>query len=244
MTLNLKAIKPSKTIKPPRLVIYGEPKVGKSTFAAGAPDVLFLDLEGGLDALETSKIEIKELKDLDEALHALLQQDHEFKTVVIDSADWLERLIHNYICSNAKASSITDKSNGTTAYGNGYVIARNMFSKYLNKLDSLREQKGLAIVMIAHSVIRKMEQPDTESYDSFLIKMHEKASSLLIEWADILAFARLKTVVNPDGKASSGERKLVLSDTKYATVGNRYGLPKELPLEWGSFSEAFANAIK
>lgn len=244
MAIDLSKIKPKKNIKPPRMVVYGEPKVGKSTFASEAPDALFLDLEGGLDALNTSSVSIESIKDLDDALEALLQQDHDFKTIVIDSADWLERLIHNHICSNARATSITDKSNGTTAYGNGYVIARNMLAKYLNKLDMLREQKGLAIVIIAHSVIRKMEQPDTESYDSFLIKMHEKASSLLIEWADILAFARLKTIVSPDGKASSGERKLVLSDTKYATVGNRYGLPKELPLSWGAFSESFSNAIK
>jgi hypothetical protein len=241
---DLKSLKAEKSIKPPRFVIYGEPKVGKSTFASGAPDTIFLDLEGGIDALEVAKLRINNTEHFNKALDSLLEQDHDFKTVVIDSADWLERYIHEYICETAKARSITDKSNQTTAYGNGYILAKNIFSGYLQKLDKLRNQKGMAIVMIAHSLVRKMEQPDTESYDSYVIKMHEKASSLMTEWADILGFARLKTLVNPDGKASSGERMLVLSDTKYATVGNRYNLPNEIPLKWDEFNKVFAESIK
>lgn len=241
---DLKAVKPERSIKPPRFVIYGEPKVGKSTFASQAPDAIFLDLEGGIDALEVAKLKINSIDDFGRALDSLLEQEHDFKTVIIDSADWLERFIHEYICETAKAKSITDKSNQTTAYGNGYILAKNLFSGYLQKLDRLRNQKGMAVVVIAHSMVRKMEQPDTESYDSFVIKMHEKASSLLIEWADILGFARLKTLVNQDGKAASGERVLVLSDTKYATVGNRYNLPNEIPLKWEEFNNVFAKSIK
>lgn len=242
--IDLKSVKPTRSIKPPRIFMYGEPKVGKSTFANGAPNAIFLDLEGGLDALETSHIRITSLAKFDEALDALIEQEHDFKTLVIDSADWLEKLIHEDICSRAKASSITDKTNQTTAYGNGYIVSRNMLSRYLAKLDSIREKKNIAIILIAHTIVRKMEQPDTESYDSFVIKMHDKASSLCTEWADILAFARQKTLVNPDKKASVGERVLILSDTKYATVGNRYNLPREVPLDWSKFEEAFSNATK
>jgi hypothetical protein len=242
--IDLTKIKPAKVVRPPRIFIYGEPKVGKSTFCSQAPNPLFLDIEGGLDAIETNHVRINSLQEFDEALDAVLNQEHGFNTLVIDSVDWLEKLIHTDICEKAKASSITDKRNQTTAYGNGYIMAQNAMRAYLAKLDAIRDAKGMAILMIGHSMVRKMEQPDSEAYDSFVVKMHDKATAAVQEWCDVMAFARLKTMTNSDGKASAGKRVLVMADTKYAVVGNRYNLPKEISLDWDEFSKSFSEATK
>ena len=73
-----------------RVVIYGVESVGKSTFAAQFPKPLFLDIEGGTSHLDVDRCEINTWKQLTDALAEAKATD--YKTIVVDSADWAERL--------------------------------------------------------------------------------------------------------------------------------------------------------
>jgi nicotinamide riboside kinase len=86
----MKIVKGKQT-KPQRVVIYGVESVGKSTFAANFPAPLFLDVEGGTAHLDTTRAEIGSAVELDEALAAC--KGNEYQTIIIDSADWAERLV-------------------------------------------------------------------------------------------------------------------------------------------------------
>lgn len=238
--------------RPPRIVLYGEPKVGKSSFAASCPDVFFIDTEEGHDYLRremgdkyngtqvTSFAAQREGEhSFVEVLSALAKQDHPYKAVCIDTVDWLERMIHDDICLKYNAASITDKKNERTSYGQGYIAAANVFRDICLRLDRLRAVKGMAIILIAHSVCKRVEEPDVEGYDRFVMKLHEKSEAVIREWADMLLFARLETRKLATGQNVQGERVLITGGTRSAVVGSRAKLPERLPLNWQDFFNAY-----
>ena len=95
MAFDLSSIKKTRSDLPPRTLIYGEHKLGKSTFASQAPAPIFIQTEDGLDAIDAKAFPLcKKWGDILEAVATLYQEQHEFKTLVIDSMDWAEKLAH------------------------------------------------------------------------------------------------------------------------------------------------------
>ena len=110
-----------KQSQPPRIMIYGSEGVGKSTFAASAPKPIFIQTEDGLSEIDTSKFPL--CTTFDEVvlqLQAVRDEEHDYATVVIDSLDWLERLIWDRVCADYGVKSI-EKADG--GYGKGYTLA-------------------------------------------------------------------------------------------------------------------------
>src|SRR6185312_11985274 len=100
MTIDLKSLKPTRLMKPPRIILYGTPKVGKTTFASNIKGAIFLDVEGGTGNLPVTRIERDRLDnytDVMACLNALLSQEHDFGTLVIDSADFLEKVLQKQV---------------------------------------------------------------------------------------------------------------------------------------------------
>ena len=117
----LENIRRGRESKPPRLFIYGQEGVGKSTVGAAAPNPVFVQTEDGLGEIDTAKFPLaKNLADVTSAMTALRDEPHDFQTVVLDSADWLERLIWDRVCQDFGIRSI-EKADG--GYGKGYVRA-------------------------------------------------------------------------------------------------------------------------
>ncbi|MFA7013733.1 MAG: AAA family ATPase, partial [Desulfobacterales bacterium] len=95
----LENIQTGRENKPPRIMIYGSEGVGKSTFGASAPNAIFVQTEDGLGEINCKKFPLAHsLSEVITELIALRDEPHDFQTVVIDSADWLERLIFDEVC--------------------------------------------------------------------------------------------------------------------------------------------------
>jgi adenylate kinase family enzyme len=247
--INLAAIKPSKAIKPPRIVLYGTPKSGKSTFASMIPDNLFLDIEGGSGALNASRINANELRSYDQfmtVLRSVYEQEHNFKSLTIDTLDTLEQLVFAQAAKEHSKASIAD-----VGYGAGYVTAQNIWKDILQKFDYLRERKNMMIVLIAHDVVRRHDDPLTESYDRYSLSLHDKTSSLIKNWADVIGFVNNEVFVkkeevgfkNTVKRATAGEKILHTVESPAFLAGNRYGLPAEIPFTWESFSSELFKAM-
>lgn len=212
--------------------VYGVEGIGKTTFAAQFPDPLFIDTEGG-----TAHMDVKRLPKPDAWIELLSEVDWVYnhpdccKTLVIDTADWAERLCNEAVCAMNKVESIE-----TFNYGKGYVFAQEEFGRLLDKLELVRKQ-GIHILIVAHAMMRKFEQPEElGAYDRWELKLSKKIAPMVKEWVDLLLFINYKVlVVNVDNKGAAkgknkvqgGKRVMYTAHNACYDAKNRFGLPEE-----------------
>lgn len=238
----ISSITKGREAQPPRIMIYGSEGVGKSTFAALAPNPVFVQTEDGLSEIDCSKFPLaKSFDDVVLQLQAVRDEQHDYGTVVIDSLDWLERLVWDRVCADYGVKSI-EKADG--GYGKGYVHALTYWRQIVSLLNDIRARKGMAVILIAHAAVERFEDPEHAAYDRYTPRLHKKASSLVCEWVDAVLFAsRRMRVDSTTGKAApvgadGGERILRTNGSPACIAKNRFGLPTELPLSWSAFVEA------
>ena len=160
---------------------------------------------------------------------------------MLDSADWLENLISTDINARYEAKDL--------AYGKGAVIAGEYWRNVLAGFTALRDQKGIATIIVAHCQIKRFDSPEVEPYERYMPKLQERSSSLLQEWSDLVLFANYKTIVKKeevgfDKKVTrgitTGERLMYTTEKPAFLAKNRYSLPDSLPLSWAALAEALA----
>ena len=240
MAFNLQSIQRGKSIKAPRLFVYATHGIGKSTFASAAPEPIFICTEDGLGSIDTASFPLATSSaDVLSALETLYTEDHDFKTVVLDSVDWYEQILQREIEANHEAKEL--------AYGKGAIILAERWKQLIDGLNALRNDKGMAVILIGHCEIKRFDSPEVDSYDRYQPKLAARSSALLQEWADAVLFANYKTVVRKEDVGfnksvakgiTTGERLLHTAETPAYLAKNRYGLPAQLPLSWEAFSNA------
>ena len=228
-----------------KCVIYGCEGIGKSTFASLFPNPLFADLESGTAHINASRIDgINTWEDLLNAVDELSKERGEFKSFILDTADWAERLCIAYLCRKYKKAGIEE-----FGYGKGWQYLAEEFAILLGKLTSL-QNSGMHIVVLAHSMIRKLELPEeTGTYDHYELKCSKTVSPLIKEWSDGLLFANYRTTIQTSadgkGKAIGGkERVLYTEHTAFCDAKNRWGLPATLPMKFESIASVFGIVAK
>lgn len=249
--MDLNDIQTTNAPKPPRVVVYGSGGVGKTTFAANFPAPLFLSLEDGLGNLQVPFLEPKTYDDVIDVIKSLLTEEHEFKTLVLDSVDRFETLVWNKTIDVANSESNSNMTHiDEFGYGKGYQRADTYWLEFLRGLDALRKA-GIIPVLIAHASATKVEDPSTGPYTSWGIKCHKRASDFIVEWSDITGFACLERTASRkesglnkiDTSATTGRRLLILEDNGATKAKNRYGLPPKLPLDAAGFLNELSNKI-
>ena len=226
-----------------RVCFYGVESVGKTTLAAKMPQPLFLDIEDGCHHLDVASQTIKSWTELLEVVKELASGSYGYKTVVLDSIDWAERLNHTNLCEQKKIKSLKD-----IPYGDGFVMAAERMARFLNDLDRLVDA-GIHVVLIGHAQVKRQEPPDqVQAFDRYELKLTKQASPLVKEWVDHLLFLNFKTriVESESGKAKGrGGKERVLFTTHAAAYDakTRSELADELPLEWASIESLFVSSV-
>ena len=228
---------------PPRLLLYGVEGIGKTTIGASAPNPIFIQTEDGLGLIEVPTFPLAtSYEDVHGALTALATEEHDRKTLVVDSLDWLEPLIWKHTAGLHEKQSIED-----FGYGKGYIEALTIWSDFLNALTYLRSEKGMTVILIAHHEVKRFDDPNTEPYDRYGPKLHKLANAKMKEWADAILFANYRVATTQSDMGfnkkktraiGSGERLLFTEERPAFVAKNRFGMPPELPLSWNALEQA------
>lgn len=238
--MTLQSVQKGKRIRPIRCLLYGVEGIGKSTFAASAEAPIFIGSEDGTDHLDAQRFPTPATwAEVFDAIRVLTTQDHPYKTLALDTLDWLEPLCWEHICLRDGAENIE-----SYGYGKGYVAALDEWRKFLAALERLREAKGMHVVLLAHSWIKPFKNPEGDDFDRYEMKLHAKAGGLLKEWSDVVLFANYETFAEKDKHTkrvkgvSTGARLIYTTRTAAFDAKNRYDLPESMPLDWDDFFEA------
>lgn len=232
--------------KAQKVVIYGSEGIGKSTFASQFPDPLFIDTEGSTNHLDVARMDSPSSWEMLAQQIKWVHENKPCKTLVIDTADWAEKLCSAYVVATRGQGSI--KSIEEFGYGKGYTFLEEEFVKMLHKLQELVDA-GINVVITAHAIMRKFEQPDEMgAYDRWELKLHNKRVAPLIkEWADMVLFANYKTLVIKDSKTGKskgqgGHRVMYTTHSPVWDAKNRHDLPEELEFSFESIKHIFNDA--
>jgi hypothetical protein len=244
---------------PPRTLLYGVDGVGKSTFAAGAPAPIFVSTEDGATRVQMPDNQFvpqfplcTEWPDVFAALRTLAAEKHDYKTVVLDSADWAQDLAKAYVVKEECGGDV----NKFDDYGKGYKGLHREWVKLLSALDWLHNKKGMEVIMIAHSCVREVKDPSAPAYDRWEPNLISTPSTSIAnkakEWCDIVLFANFDIIVAPgdDGKKGRGVLKKGESRVVYSAPAAGYvskvragwTLPAKFSLDYAAFSAGLKGA--
>lgn len=227
--------------KPRNVLLYGEHGTGKTTLAASFPSALIVDVEGGSDDIDVARTErVKSFDDFIVVMSDLASVQHEFKTVVIDSTDWLEKLVQRHVAQKAGKESIED-----FGYGKGYTVSAEEFEKSVVNCLRALNARGIATVQICHAKAVKHNPPDGTSYDRWEPDLHDKVWGPLVEFSDEVLFLKKKTFTKKEDLGFNKERNIVIGtedrilvccDTGAVVAKNRLQMPNEIPATFNNYA--------
>jgi len=246
---------------PDRIVIYGPPGWGKTSFAAHMPKAIFL-MTPGEDRIK-KLIEQQLVPPVDyfedtadswdevtAAVKQLLDQQHSFQTLVIDTGNGAEALAQRHVCESEFAGDWGE--GGYNSFGRGEKITANrLWSPFVALLDRLREERKMRIVLCCHAGIRTVKNPEGADYDRIEPALSRLGWGLTSKWADMILCGASEIRVKKESKLARGKaeghgvRLLHTATSAAYEAKNCHRLPPTInlgndPLKmWERFKAAF-----
>ncbi len=221
--------------------ITGDAGTGKTTLAATFPKPIFIRIEDGLQAVPADIRPdafpvVSQVDDLWGQLKALITDEHEYKTLVIDSVTQLETLFAEHVIeSDPKRPKSLAQANG--GYGAGYLAVSALHGRVRKAAKMLNEKRNMNVLFIAHSDVSTIELPDQDPYSRYELRLHKKCVPHYVDNVDLVAYLKLETFTTGDGdrkKAISSGNRIAVCYTGAAQVSkNRYGINEDITVPHG-----------
>ena len=201
---------------PRRICVYGAHGTGKSTWAAKFKNPIVIATEDGTKDIDVARVRVVTAMEALLAANECIESDYE--TIVIDSADWFEKMIEEALHAE----------NFKSDYGKGAVETARRFDKLLEQLDKCVES-GKTVILIAHEEVRKVEDVSGASWDRLQPKLGKKACGRLLEWCDEVFHASLETFVTKQdeefgrtrGVARTSDRRILNTNPHPSYIAKR-----------------------
>jgi hypothetical protein len=232
---SLEPSKISRDLKGKFLLIYGQPKTGKSTFGSQLPRSLFLNFEQGTNALAGIRsVPILRWGDFKKVLSQLRkpQAREMYDSIVVDTASIAWQLCEKYICQREGVDSIRD-----IPWGQGWGMLRNEFSECWREITLL----GFGILFIAHSKDKPTEMRDEDGNEITAVApdLPNQCYTIINSIVDIIGY--LQVQMNTDG---TSERFLYTRSTPTVFAGSRYQyLAPKIKFGYNELVDAIGDAI-
>lgn len=254
MAMNLKDLRKVRGTQPPRVLLYGEPGIGKTTLAAEFPDAVFLQVEDGTpgDLELTSFGKIESFGDFMERLSQLYTEPHDLRTVVVDSVTELQRLVWTETCARGDDKGNAKKQIEDFGYGKGYVYALRVWQEVIDGLNALRRDRGMSVILIAHAKVDRFDDPETQSYSRYEIDLHKTGVGMIERDMDAILFLKTPVSVKVEDQGFNKERAIAQGSRQVMihTAGrpayvakNRYGMPEKIPYAKGTGFDTLAKYL-
>lgn len=227
-----------------RGVVYGDNGIGKTSTLACAMQPIIMDMEGNCGHIEAHKQRITNFDDFHRFLDALIIQEHDYKTLILDSLDSIQIVLNEKIMNSYSLKQLS--------YGNGSSVWKIYIKEVLDKLDKLSMIKGMNILFTAHWKVKSAKNPMTEDYDRYDLRINEDMKTGFCNWVQFIVLA-LKEVIIEEKDAGFGKKKAKSIERRaWYTHGdptyygkNVFNLPKKIPMETAEKGwEQFTNEVK
>lgn len=228
---------------PDRILIYGVDGIGKTTFASEAPSTVFLTAESGIKHLEVASFEgIHTWTDSINAIKYLAENETPTETLAIDSLDWLEDKLAAQICKEHGIRSLSE-----LGWGKGQKELRTRFLDLFFYLDKV-VAKGIQVILIAHSLVSRFNDPEREPYDRYTVKLDPENADKVREWCDYVIFCNFDTNLKEEGNVkrarSTNTRTMYTQRTAAFDAKQRVRMPVRIPMKDGASYASFDAARK
>lgn len=225
--------------RPAIVTVLGDSGLGKTSLACTFPQPIVIRAEDGLSAIPSDQRPdafpvIQSVDDVWEQLMALIKEDHEYKTVVVDSVTALERLFIQHVIDNDPKNprSINQAMGG---YGAGLAAVATMHQRVRKACGMLNERKGMHVVFVAHADTETVELPDQDPYTRYSLRLGKRSVAPYVDDSDVVGFLKLQTFTTGDGERkkamSDGTRLLVCYATASNVSKNRFGIEDDIVFE-------------
>lgn len=238
--MSLSAVRTGREKVPDRVLLYGVEGVGKTSFAADCPDVIFLAAEDGVSHLDVPRFpEPHSFADVLDAIGTLENESHGYRALAIDTLDWIEPLVWQEVCKQNGFANIE-----SPGYGKGYALTAEPWRKILSALERMQAKTGMDVILLAHCQIKPFSNPNGQDFSRYEIKLHRIGAALCKEWTRANLFATHEEFARKrDGEmkvkgVSTGRRVIYTTRTAAYDAKNRCNLPPELPLSWAEYVAA------
>lgn len=229
VTLPSEKTKPTFELSSKTILVYGPPKIGKSTFASKFPNALFLECEPGLNQLEVFKVPTYSWADFLAACKLVAAGDHPFKTVVIDTVDNAFKYCSDAICAKHEI-----EYEGDLDHGKGWAFVKNEWHRVLTRLASL----PYGLVLISHAVDKQVKTR-TDEYTKTQPSLPDRARNVVLGLVDMILYCDTVTRKGKDGSLSV-DRVIRTKPNPAYEAGDRTGrLPETFLLDFDAFAKAF-----
>lgn len=216
------------------VLIHGAPKIGKSTWCSQIENVLFFDMESGLNALQVYKTPLIETwEQLLAAARELTETDHPFKAVVWDTVEVAYQLCLQYVC---KKNGIIHPGKEND-YGASWNAVNGEFGRVITKLSSLE----IGLFLISHSKEAE-KKTRTEKYTKTVPNLSDGARKYIAQTVSTILYFTQREVQDQKGKVIF-ERVIYGHPSLYHEAGSRVqqliDMPEVMPMDYAKFVGLF-----